>query len=137
FNGSRYLVVWTDYRNSDRSSADIFGALLDSGGTPYYPVGIPICRAIEYQDFAAIASDGHNFLVVWQDYRSGVLPDIYGGLVLDDGQVTTGDGVPICTAADRQDNAAIAFNGTQYLVAWEDWRSGTANIYTATVRTDG
>ena len=72
-----------------------------------------------------MAWNGTNFLVVWQDHRSGTIDDIYGARVSAAGSVLDPAGIPISTAANDQLAPAVAWNGTDFLVVWEDCRSGT------------
>lgn len=76
------------------------------------------------QENAAAASDGTNFLVVWQDRRHGLTQnsdfDIYGALVASNGTLLTPGGIPIRRAPGRQEFPAVVFGGNRYLVIWED-----------------
>ncbi len=126
FDGTNYLVVWTDYRNGE---ADIYGARVTPGGRVLDPEGIPISTAWDYQEFPAIAFDGTNYLVVWQDYRNWEF-DIYGARVTPTGVVLDPDGIPISTASYDQYFPSLDFDGTNYLIAWTDERSGDeSDIY--------
>ncbi len=135
FNGTNYLVVWKDYRNW---GADIYGARVASNGTVLDPAGIPVSTAVDDQEAPSVASDGTNYLVVWEGFRSGSHFDIYGARVSQGGAVLDSSGIPISTAAYGQWYPSVASDGTNYLVVWEDSRSGTySDIYGARVATDG
>jgi hypothetical protein len=86
--------------------------------------------------YPAVAFDGTNYLVVWQDCRNGV-SDIYAARVSTDGSLLDSGGLSISRATDRQERPAVAFNGTRYLVAWQDRRNGGFDIYGARVATSG
>jgi hypothetical protein len=84
----------------------------------------------------AVASDGTDFLVVWQDMRNGNA-DIYGARVTADGKVLDPSGIAIATGTGSQVAPSIAFDGQGYLVVWGDDRNGTSDIYGARVKTTG
>jgi hypothetical protein len=122
-NGHLYFVVW--YKRT-KSGFDIYGTRVTQNGDILDRDGIPICTASNDQMFPAVASDGKDFLVVWQDMRSGKRWDIYGAMVTaDDGQVLNTDvfpnGFPIALgkSADDQMTPALAFDGENYLVVWQ------------------
>jgi hypothetical protein len=124
-DGTNYLVVWEDYRNAATTGADIYGARITADGTVQDANGIPISTASSDQLAPAAAGSGGAYLVVWQDGRnlasSGA--DIYGSRVSRAGAVLDAGGIPICTANAAQYSAAVAFNGTHFLVVWSDERN--------------
>ncbi|NOR17775.1 T9SS type A sorting domain-containing protein, partial [candidate division WOR-3 bacterium] len=121
FDGTNYLVVWQDRRNSFYD--DIYGTRVSQAGRILDTAGIAISTASFYQYSPAIAFDGCNFLTVWSDYRSSLnSPDIYGARVSPSGNVLDPAGLAISTAAEQQISPAIAFNGSNCLVVWSDNR---------------
>jgi hypothetical protein len=135
---NQYLVVWHDYRNGPNT--DIYGQLVNSGG------GLSggnffISNEGHDQGDPSVAynSSTNQFLVVWTDYRSGTDWDIYGQLVNANGSLS-GSVLPISTAADGQSAPSVAYNSStnQFLVVWQDHRSGTDNdIYGQLVNSGG
>ncbi len=79
FGAGVYLVAWCDgSRQIDRPTADIYCARIEAKtGRTLDPQGIPICSAADLQEWPAVAFDGSNFLVVWQDFRDGKQYDIH------------------------------------------------------------
>jgi hypothetical protein len=128
-DGTNYFIVWEDNRNG---SDDIYGARVTPSGTVLEPGIIPISEAEGNQEYPSIAYDGTNFLVVWQDSCNG-FSDIYGTRVTSSGEILDTSGIPISTAANNQYSPFIAFDGANYLVVWEDNRSGSNDIYGARV----
>ncbi|MFH0777302.1 MAG: hypothetical protein V2A71_01595, partial [Candidatus Eisenbacteria bacterium] len=131
FDGTRSLVVWMDGRLE--SGYDVFGARIDTAGVVLDRGGIAISCAPGFQCSPAVAFDGANYLVVWQDWRSGTERQIYGARVDTLGTVLDTAGIAISTVAGWQDSPAIAFDGTNYLVVWEDTRGADRDIYGARV----
>jgi len=136
-DGTDYLVVWHDYRNGD---ADVYGARVSTDGVLLDPEGMAISVAPNNQGFPAVAYGGSDYLVVWEDYRSGD-GDIYGARVGSDGEVTHPEGIAICTTPYYQGCPSIAVHGTQYFVVWQDNRrclpGECQGIYGARVSLDG
>ena len=134
FDGANFLVVWEDHRNG---GYDIYGARVTPAGTVLDPSGIPVCRAAGNQYAPDVAFTGTGFLVVWRDYRNGVGYDIYGTRVTADGVVLDTAGIAISTAAHDQMEPAVAFDGTNSLVVWQDERTGDRDLYGARVTSTG
>ena len=107
FNGSRYLVAWSDDEGNVRASrVSSAGAVLDASDlalTSEHVGGQP-----------QIASDGTDWFVVW---LAGSLPqEIRGARVGAEGDVKDRPAI-IVTPANPQ-NHSVAWTGKEYLVAW-------------------
>ena len=136
FAGTHFLVVWTDNRFA--TANDIYAARVDTAGTVLDPSGIPISIVAADKNSPAVAFDGTNALVIWADKRSGTSFDIYGARVSAAGTVLDPNGIPVSTAAEDQSAPTLVFDGTHYLVAWTDHRSGASfDVYGARVSTAG
>jgi hypothetical protein len=136
--GAKTFVAWQDYRNSTTDAADIYGARVSVGGSPLDPDGIAISKEVNNQLVTAVAFDGTNYLVVWEDYRNSLKGEIYGTRVSADGEVLDPQGIVISTGANGRFNPAVAFDGTNYLVVWQDYRyDNYGDIFGARVGTDG
>ncbi|MCX7837069.1 MAG: T9SS type A sorting domain-containing protein [candidate division WOR-3 bacterium] len=135
FDGNNYFITWSDYRNED---SDIYGARVTTSGTVLDPDGILLNYGYysPTQLFPKVAFDGVNYFVVWEDYRNGK-GDIYGTRVSPDGRILDPEGIIISNAEDYQTSPAVAFDGTNYLVVWADWRNGEGDIYGARVTPEG
>src|SRR3989338_9384512 len=87
----------------------------------------PITTAASTQDRPAIASDGTNYLVVYQSGVSGTGTwiDIYGVILNSGGSIVTGPFI-ITSAASDQTLPSVAYNSgsNNYLVAYQ---SSTGN----------
>ncbi len=132
-DGADYLIVWEDWRNGD---ADIYGARVSYDGELLDTSGIPICAVSGNQKNPAVAFDGTNYLVVWEDSRNDT-SDIYGTRVSPQGEVLDSPGIPVSILSGAQINPALAFDGTNYLVVWEDWSTGYGDVYGARVTPGG
>jgi len=134
FDGTSFLVVWMDVRSG--SDYEIYGTRVTPSGVVLDPAGFAVSTAGRWEDAPAIAFDGTNFLVVWQDERSGSDCDVYGTRVTPGGVTLDTSGIPVSTAASDQYDPAIAFDGTNFLVVWRDERGGE-DIYGARVTQSG
>ena len=138
FGGGNYFVVWYDQRTI--SNGDIYGARVKAADTTVLDQSpILISTGTNGESVPAVGYDGSNYLVVWQDTRGTLTYDLYGTRVKPDGTVLDVAGLAISTAAQSQFNPAIGFDGTNYMVVWEDARNGYggADIYGARVKVDG
>src|SRR5437016_6613123 len=123
--GSDFFVAWQDRRDTATSGVDIYGTVVNRDGMVIDTNGIPICRVAGDQTLPAVASNGTNCFVVWQDTRNAGTnhPDIYGMQVSSAGVPADPNGQAISTTVNLEDTPAIASNGTNSLVVWVDGRS--------------
>ncbi|MCK4233637.1 hypothetical protein KAX75_04360 [candidate division WOR-3 bacterium] len=132
WDGSNFLVVWGDWRNN--SDYDIYGQRVDSLGDTLGQ--FTISTVADNQENPAVAWDGTNHHVVWQDYRNGSDWNIYGQRVNPSGGLEDTNFV-ISIASGNQSLPAIAWDGINYLVAWRDSRNGSFDIYGQRVNPSG
>jgi hypothetical protein len=137
FDGTNYMVVWRDYRDDD-ADCDIYGTRVSQSGTVLDPVGIPISVGARGEHCPAISFDGTNFLVVWCEVRGSSHVGVWGTRVSQSGTVIDTAGFPIATASWPEQYPALTFDGTNYLVVWEDWRRGIeSDVYGTRVSPSG
>ncbi len=89
---------------------------------------------------AAAAFDGTNYLVVWEDSRNSQDSDIWGIRVSASGTILDNTGIEIRTSPGKQQNPDVTFDGSQFVVAWEDFKvagGSEADIGAATVSSTG
>jgi hypothetical protein len=137
FDGTNFLVVSADTRSGFDS--DIFGTRVTQDGTVLDPDGILISTSANNQLEPVVAFDGTNFMIVWKDTR-GASPAIFAARVRADGTALDDAGFPVAPGTGAQQREpAIAFDGTNFLVAWLDFREGenAGNIVAARVTRDG
>jgi hypothetical protein len=120
-----YLVVWMEHGNGPPIILGVRvrasdGQLLDAS-----PLLIATGSTVQYRP--AVAFDGTNFLVVWENI--GNLPAIHGARVrASDGAVLDPTPLylsrtPLGGQALAQHAPAVAFDGTHYLVTWHGYYS--------------
>lgn len=135
-----YLVVWCDGRRyADDPTTDIYGARIDAAtGRSLDPKGIVICSARDLQEWPKVAFDGDNFLVVWQDMRSGTAHDVYAARVSSAGKVLDRDGFVVAEGHYNQARPSVAATRDGWLVVWMDIRNYPVyGIYGARVSPGG
>lgn len=137
-DGTNCLIAWRDTRPGDCSGySDIYGARVAASGAVLDPDGIAISEATFSQYYPAVAFDGANYLVAWQDYRTTDF-DIYAARVATSGAVLDPDGLPIATRAIYQRYPSLSFGQGSYLVTWESWDSvSSQGIWGSRVQTSG
>jgi hypothetical protein len=116
---TNFLVVWREERDG---KTGICGARVDAAGAVLDSAGFAVSFSSDTESYPAVAFDGTNYLVVWDQYADWATHDIFGARVSPDGVVLDTNAIAISTARWSQERPALAFNGSDYLVAWSDWR---------------
>jgi hypothetical protein len=129
----QYLVTWQETRSL--GSTDLFAQRYSPSGTPTGPV-ITISAAPGDQTCPSAAWNGSRWLVAWADSRSGP-EDVFGTFVTGAGALSPAAGFAISTAAHEQQSPSVAWNGADFVVAWDDLRHGGQDIFAARVESNG
>ncbi len=135
-DGVNSLVVWQNAGAAD--SATIYGARVGPTGSVLDSVSFPIPESAAAQSEPAVTFDGSGWFVVWSQSRPDSGLDILGRHLGLDGAAVDSHDVVISNAARDQDAPCVAFDGTDCLVAWSDFRNSNAgDIYGARVTGSG
>ena len=116
FDGTNYLVVWSN-------QGSLVGARVDPGGIVLDPGGIPIStRPGEVELYPTLAFDGTNYLVAWLSMTEDTQSEaVYGARVSPSGTVLDPAGIEIAVRAGfNETSPSVAFDGTNYLVVWQE-----------------
>jgi hypothetical protein len=131
------IVAWQDHRND---IPDIYAQRVNFWGTVQWTTnGVAICVTAGIQQRPTIASDGAGgAIVAWQDAR-GANYDIYAQRVNASGTVQwPANGIALCTVTGNQLNPQLISDGAGgAIVAWQDARSDSADIYVQRVSAAG
>jgi hypothetical protein len=135
------IAAWTDARNA--SNIDIYAQRINSAGVTQWTLGgVVVCSATGTQQLPAIAADGAaGAVIAWQDNR-GANTDIYAHRISGSGSLlwpsVGSQGVGVCVGAGNQLDPCICWDNTNgAIIAWQDLRSGVADIYAQRVNTSG
>ena len=115
--GSTFLVAWRDIREGFPTLA-VFATPIASDGTVQDPSGIYFSSSRGTSSAPALAPSAGRIFVAWADNRLGLL-DIFGARMTTGGTVLDPAGVTVSTLSTAQRDPAVAFNGTNFFVAWE------------------
>ena len=128
FDGTLFFVPWSE-------GSDVYAARVSPEGNVLDSPPITISHGLnEAVAQPSVAFDGTHYFLAWLATRSGV-NEVYGARVTPGGDVLDPAGIQITTGGDpRIRMPAIAFDGTDFLVAW---RTRSDHIYGARVSPAG
>jgi hypothetical protein len=133
-----WLVAWREGYLNELAS-DVWCARVSADGEALDPAGIRLTGGPGLRDRPRVASDGRDFLVVWEDRRppggpstssgpraksrgsgqaSGKDYDVYAARVSGDGKVLDRDGFLVAGGEHNQCRPDAAFAKGNYLVLW-------------------
>lgn len=127
FDGTNFLVVWTD----DSNDYEVKGRFVSPVGTLGTEFSINASTSPSDNPLT-VAFDGTNYLVVWTDEVGGFGSgewDVFGQRVDTSGNLVGGV-INISTATGHQFYPRIAFDGANYLVTWTDMRNDANKNWT-------
>ncbi|MBM7113002.1 HYR domain-containing protein [Archangium primigenium] len=128
FGGGHYFVAWTDQRVTN--DTNVYGVRLrPSDGQVLDASALLVSGASGTQNSPAVAFGAGSFFVTWLDARAG-RNEIYGARIrAADGEVLDPAGLAISTGSTYRTDPVVASDGTRFLVAWRDQRTGTGDFY--------
>ena len=138
--GGAWLVVWTANTCHDCSTYRVFGRRIGADGTPL--AGSFLVNGAGEGSGAAVAVAGDRALIAYSDPNAFLQESIEGRILLDDGSFLGGE-FEIADPPNRQLFPSVGFDGTDFVVAWSDYREVTgveqlrADVYAARVTTGG
>ena len=120
-DGKGFLVTWEERTKTGVNAYDVFGARVDASGKVLDVKGISLAATADDEGGPKLAYDGtNNYMVVWGQAKSGsVCQAVARRVSTASGKVV--DAAPIVLSGAAKDGCqkpSIAFNGTNYLVAW-------------------
>ncbi|MBW2733736.1 MAG: hypothetical protein JRH20_15215 [Deltaproteobacteria bacterium] len=135
YGDGQYLVAWQAGRVM---KGDIVACRVDAEGKVKDATPVVISAAADDQEAPSVAFGQGTFLVVWQDLRGGKDYDTYAARVSPEGKVLDPAGILISGGEGNQSSPRVIFDGTSFVVAWEDHRSMKRyEIYAARVSPEG
>ncbi len=128
--GGRWLVVRRDNWSHDECGASTVGTFVDAAGTKGTDFSIhgpySSCGGNGVFTIGLASSGGAALMVQSQELTSGVETDLLARRILPDG--TVGPAVNLTPWGEDQYRPRVAWDGTQFVVVWQDQRDGEAAL---------
>ncbi|MEI8255877.1 MAG: hypothetical protein WCJ30_09405, partial [Deltaproteobacteria bacterium] len=131
FDGTNFLVVWSDSR---RGNADLYAARIRaSDGVVLDPGGIALNTSTTDQLSPHVAYVSGRFLVVWQDHTTST--DRVRGMRIRSADLSVeGATIDVSPSLAQQFAPVVACDSSNCFVAWSDARVAPAGIFGTRVR---
>jgi hypothetical protein len=122
WDGTNHLVVWLEFGNG------IVGTRMSPEGVVLDQTPLVITSGGTNHSAPEVEWNGTNYFVMWSEDRGISGNDIYTARVDTSGAVLDLGGSAVTSDAGEQTHPAFAWNGTDFLVVWEDDRGGTEEV---------
>ncbi len=133
-DGAGHLVVWADYAGTN--APDIIGIRVGRDGEPIDSTGRPVAVAQGSQTLPSIAFGGGYYLVAWLDTHDET-SDVHCARIAPSGTVLDTLGFAASMSGTARGSPSVSFDGINFLLAWQDARSGINSIYATRISTEG
>ena len=126
FGKTNGLLAYTAF-NLTTNQHELHGVLISPDGTVTSPFAIATDNSTHL--YPAVAFDGTNFFVAWQQLATSgaTAGSVYGVRVSASGQVIDAEPIAIATAPSGEYNPSVAFDGGNYLIVWLSRRNQSGN----------
>lgn len=125
WNGSSYVAV---FETTGPEGLDLRGMRFDASGTPIDSTPFVVAGPTGAPAQPALASNGRRVLASWDDQRIGQKSGTGDIFVRFLDPTPSGDDQLLTKAAAAQQHAAVAFDGLNYLAAWQEEETGGSQI---------
>jgi large repetitive protein len=116
---NQYLVVFSVHVGPwELNDYDLVAVRVTHAGIVLDATPLPLSRAPGAQIASAIANNGRNYCLVWQDHSNIYNPAHLMTLINPQGVPRNTNGVPFGPSGPIQWTEAIASNGREFLIAW-------------------
>lgn len=132
------IIAWYDYRSG--KGEDIYAQKISkTGSAEWQSDGVPVCIETGTQWYPKIIPDGSGGAVICWDDKRGDTYDIYAQRLDNNGSpVWQANGIPVCSATENQEYCQLAScEGDSFVVTWQDFRNGNADIYAQKMNMNG
>jgi hypothetical protein len=132
------IITWYDYRSG--RGEDVYAQKISKTGSAEWQAnGAPVCTEEGTQWHPKIVSDGSGGAVICWDDKRGDYYDTYAQRLDANGNpVWQVDGIAVCAAPENQEYSQIAScEGDSFVITWQDYRNGNADIYAQKINLDG
>ncbi len=131
------FVVWADARSG---TYDIYAQRLNASGVAQWAAnGLVVCNASSNQINPVVVSDGAGGVIIaWGDFRSSAY-DLYAQRLNGTGAAQwAANGVVVCNATTDQSSLQLVADGSGgACAAWDDFRSGSGDVYAQRIQPNG
>lgn len=131
YSGSSYAAIYSGSTNGFH----VYQSMLTDQGQPIDPGEHLLTEVSGDSGGGPIVWVGDRYGVAWSDRRDGDY-ETYFSVLKEDGKKTLPD-VRLSFAPGFSINAALAFDGKSFIVAWQDDRYGPFDVYAQRVSIDG
>ena len=131
YGAGRYLVTWDEYYGS----RNIVAAFVDTNGQ--VSEGIEVCAAPDVQGSPSVAFGDSAFLVAWDDTRNSSRAQVYAARITQSGVLLDSGGFPVLQPHDAQTLPSVAYDGTDFLITWQEGPVLNNDILAARVAPNG
>lgn len=132
------IAVWSDGRGANRTY-DLYAQRVANNAVSWAPSGVRVCDVDSRKNAVAITSDGAGgALLAWSDLRNFFDPNLYMQRLDPNGARLWGATASVVNdvVAPQSVPVLVAADAGSAVLAWQDRRSGTNDLYAQKVQAD-
>jgi hypothetical protein len=133
WNQAGYGVAWHDDREG---TPEIFFTIIDSSGSKIIDDVMISEDDDNYSINPCLVWTGSEYGVAWEDSRE-LNKQIYFARIDSSGSKTRSTDTKISVSYEYSDQPSLVWNGSEYAVAWSDFKDGNREIFLARITSNG